>query len=85
MPFGSLQRHLRVIRTRGRMQREDEEIRSRNELSDMVREVREAGGPPAAEDAVADGPRPTRRAQWDEKQACWVEWDVRHEVWVRVG
>ncbi len=84
---GSYIRHVTNMRRRNDVA--NDLASAQRTTAELLREEREeteaALAEPPTPDAVPDGPRPTKRAQWDEKQACWVEWDKRTEAWVRVG
>ena len=67
------------------LRRRDERERQQRELSDLVRAEREASGEAATADEPPDTPRPTPRAQWDERRQTWIEWDDRRGGWVPVG
>ena len=85
MVLGPIGRHVGSIGRRGWHLREDERERQRREMSDLVRAGRVESGEPAPSDDPPDRPRPSERAQWDEKRQAWIEWDPDAEAWVEVG
>ena len=82
-------RYVRQVRQRFEIQRDLEAAhKSTAELLREEREAREEAVASAAgprEDVRPEGPKPHKRAQWDEKRGAWVVWVDARGDWVPYG